>query len=52
LIRAATADSPEPLPAELLPAEPLPAKTSFDATAGDILQIHSPGGGGWGTPPD
>jgi N-methylhydantoinase B len=31
----------------------LPAKTTFDAQAGDIISIRSPGGGGWGvaTPP-
>ncbi len=28
--------------------ESLPAKTSFDALAGDIVSIRSPGGGGWG----
>ncbi len=26
----------------------LPAKTTFDAQAGDVLSIRSPGGGGWG----
>jgi N-methylhydantoinase B len=26
----------------------LPAKTTFDARAGDIISIRSPGGGGWG----
>lgn len=26
----------------------LPAKTTFDARAGDIVSIRSPGGGGWG----
>jgi N-methylhydantoinase B len=29
---------------------PLPAKTSFDAEAGDVISIRSPGGGGWGMP--
>ena len=28
----------------------LPAKTSFEAEAGDVVSIRSPGGGGWGTP--
>ncbi len=28
----------------------LPSKTTFDALAGDIISIRSPGGGGWGTP--
>lgn len=28
----------------------LPAKTTFDADAGDIVSIRSPGGGGWGGP--
>jgi len=27
---------------------PLPGKTSFDAPAGAILRIDTPGGGGWG----
>jgi N-methylhydantoinase B len=27
----------------------LPAKATFDAQAGDIISIRSPGGGGWGT---
>ncbi len=27
---------------------PLPAKTTFRASAGDVLSIRSPGGGGWG----
>ncbi|CAN5666020.1 hydantoinase B/oxoprolinase family protein [soil metagenome] len=26
----------------------LPAKTTFDARAGDVISIRSPGGGGWG----
>lgn len=30
----------------------LPGKLSFDARAGDVLRIHSPGGGGWGIPSD
>jgi N-methylhydantoinase B len=30
--------------------EPLPAKAEFDANAGDLLQVASPGGGGWGPP--
>jgi N-methylhydantoinase B/oxoprolinase/acetone carboxylase alpha subunit len=29
---------------------PLRGKTSFDAEAGDILVIRTPGGGGWGPP--
>jgi N-methylhydantoinase B len=28
----------------------LPAKTTFDAQAGDVISIRSPGGGGWGVP--
>ncbi|MEE8146166.1 MAG: hydantoinase B/oxoprolinase family protein, partial [Longimicrobiales bacterium] len=28
----------------------LPAKTSFEAKAGDVVSIRSPGGGGWGVP--
>jgi N-methylhydantoinase B len=32
--------------------ERLPAKTSFRAEAGDRLTIATPGGGGWGVPPD
>jgi N-methylhydantoinase B len=27
---------------------PLPAKTTFDAPAGAVIRIESPGGGGWG----
>jgi N-methylhydantoinase B len=30
-------------------ARALPAKTTFAAKAGDIIEIRSPGGGGWGT---
>jgi N-methylhydantoinase B/oxoprolinase/acetone carboxylase alpha subunit len=30
---------------------PLPGKTSFEARAGDILRIETPGGGGFGSPP-
>ena len=30
----------------------LPAKTTFAARAGDVVSIRSPGGGGWGSPPD
>jgi N-methylhydantoinase B len=29
---------------------PLPAKTRFDAKAGDMLRIETPGGAGWGKP--
>jgi N-methylhydantoinase B len=29
-------------------SRPLPAKTTFDAPAGAILRIDTPGGGGWG----
>lgn len=32
--------------------EPLPAKITFRARAGDTISIRSPGGGGWGLPPD
>jgi N-methylhydantoinase B len=32
-------------------AQPLPAKTTFDAVAGDVVSIRSPGGGGWGVAP-
>ena len=28
----------------------LPAKISFQANRGDVVSIHSPGGGGWGKP--
>lgn len=30
----------------------LPAKVTFDARAGEVVSIRSPGGGGWGAPPD
>ncbi|MGH7467713.1 MAG: hydantoinase B/oxoprolinase family protein [Longimicrobiales bacterium] len=30
----------------------LPSKTTFRASAGDVLSIRSPGGGGWGEPAD
>jgi N-methylhydantoinase B len=30
----------------------LPGKATFTVETGDILSIRSPGGGGWGTPPD
>lgn len=30
----------------------LPGKVTFDAKAGDVVSIQSPGGGGWGTPDD
>jgi N-methylhydantoinase B len=29
----------------------LPGKVTFDALAGDIVSVRSPGGGGWGEPP-
>jgi N-methylhydantoinase B len=29
----------------------VPAKASFDLVAGDLLEIRTPGGGGWGAPP-
>jgi N-methylhydantoinase B len=29
----------------------LPAKVTFDAVAGDVISLRSPGGGGWGTAP-
>jgi N-methylhydantoinase B len=32
--------------------ENLPGKVTFQARAGDILSVRSPGGGGWGAPPD
>lgn len=32
--------------------EALPSKVSFDARAGDVVRLHSPGGGGWGPPPE
>lgn len=32
-----------------LNGKPLPAKTSFEASAGDVLSIATPGGGGWGS---
>jgi N-methylhydantoinase B len=28
--------------------ETLPGKTTFDARAGDVVSVRSPGGGGWG----
>ncbi len=28
---------------------PLPAKTTFDASPGDLISIRTPGGGGWGS---
>ncbi len=34
----------------LLNGEPLPAKCRRALTAGDVLEIRTPGGGGWGTP--
>ncbi len=30
----------------------LPAKATFSVRAGDIISLRSPGGGGWGAPPD
>jgi len=30
--------------------ERLPGKVTFDAVAGDIISVRSPGGGGWGDP--
>jgi N-methylhydantoinase B len=30
--------------------EPLPGKVSFDALAGDVISVRSPGGGGYGRP--
>ena len=30
--------------------ERLPGKVTFDALAGDIISVRSPGGGGWGKP--
>jgi N-methylhydantoinase B len=32
--------------------EPLGGKTTFSVQAGDVISIRSPGGGGWGAPPD
>ncbi|HEX9886696.1 MAG TPA: hydantoinase B/oxoprolinase family protein [Longimicrobiales bacterium] len=29
----------------------LPGKVTFDALAGDVVSVRSPGGGGWGRPP-
>ena len=31
---------------------PLPGKTVFEAQPGDVVRIETPGGGGWGEPPD
>jgi N-methylhydantoinase B len=31
---------------------PIPAKGSVDLEAGDVLSVRTPGGGGWGKPPD
>jgi N-methylhydantoinase B len=28
--------------------EELPGKVTFDARAGDVVSVRSPGGGGWG----
>jgi N-methylhydantoinase B len=36
--------------ANLLNGAPLPAKTTVRLTAGDVLRIETPGGGGWGKP--
>ena len=33
-------------------AERLPAKCTLHLKAGDVLRMLTPGGGGWGTPPD
>ena len=30
--------------------EKLPGKVTFQARAGDVLSVRSPGGGGWGDP--
>ena len=30
--------------------KPMPGKVTFQALAGDVVSIRSPGGGGWGTP--
>jgi N-methylhydantoinase B len=30
--------------------QPLPGKVTFDARAGDVVSVRSPGGGGWGEP--
>jgi N-methylhydantoinase B/oxoprolinase/acetone carboxylase alpha subunit len=32
-------------------AERLPDKVTLKLTAGDVLRVLTPGGGGWGTPP-
>jgi N-methylhydantoinase B len=34
----------------LLNGRSLPAKCSLDLRAGDVLEIRTPGGGGWGHP--
>jgi N-methylhydantoinase B/oxoprolinase/acetone carboxylase alpha subunit len=34
----------------LLNGRPLPAKLSRDVRAGDVVEIHTPGGGGYGRP--
>jgi N-methylhydantoinase B len=34
----------------LLNGRQLPAKASLDLRAGDVLEIRTPGGGGWGRP--
>ncbi|MEE4360028.1 MAG: hydantoinase B/oxoprolinase family protein [Pseudomonadales bacterium] len=36
----------------LLNGQPLPGKCCIAVRAGDLLEIHTPGGGGWGTPDD
>ena len=36
--------------ANLLNGEPLPSKCRRELRAGDVLEIRTPGGGGWGTP--
>lgn len=33
-----------------LKAAVIPGKTSFDVNPGDVVSIHTPGGGGWGEP--
>jgi N-methylhydantoinase B len=36
----------------MLDGEPIPAKVSGELTAGQVLRIETPGGGGFGSPPD
>lgn len=53
---AAGGESGAPGENVLIPATgekiPLPGKATFHAQAGDVVSVRSPGGGGWGRPPE